>query len=65
MNGKNFIPKPIDRATPEAVEDQYGELGSVYAETRSAVAQSLGRKDEARAWSDVEAKIEADDEEES
>ena len=55
--------KAIEGADAEVVERQYGDLASVYAQNRAAIAKSLGREDDAREWGKVEVAIEKKDEE--
>lgn len=58
MISKTPDTQPIEDADVEVVERQYGDLASVYAENRAAVAKSLGREDGAREWGEVEEAIE-------
>jgi len=58
MNRETLPPSPISDGDSEAVERQYGEYGLLYAETRSEVAQSLGREEAARQWQEVQTEIE-------
>ncbi len=57
MSSETTIPKPIEEADAEAVERQYGKLGLVYAETRSQIAQPLGKPDDASKWHAVRTEI--------
>ena len=45
---------------PDAVEEEYGDLAAVYAESRAEAAQALGRETSARKWRNVEGEIETD-----
>lgn len=62
MTGKIGHPPQPPIADAEAVEGEYGDLGAVYAETRSQVAKSLGREKAASKWREVELEIKSGEE---
>ena len=51
--------EPVN-ADADAVEEKYGELAALYAESRSATAAALGREGSARKWRKVEDAVEAE-----
>jgi hypothetical protein len=60
MTTNSMTPADPTSPDPGAVQQEYGELATVYAAKRAETAEALGRDASARQWRKVEQDVQAD-----